>query len=43
MIVLLFANVLVRKLDPSDIWYLAAIELLLDAVVVSVLFGIVFL
>jgi hypothetical protein len=41
MITLLFANILVRKLDPSTIWYLVAIELIFDALGASILVGLV--
>jgi hypothetical protein len=43
MIILLFANLLVKKIDLSDIWYMAAIELLFDTVAVTLLLGFVFL
>lgn len=43
MITLLFANLLVRKFDPSDIWYVAAVELLVDLIAMSFLFWFVFL
>jgi hypothetical protein len=36
MIILLFANILVKWLEPSNIWLLAAIEILLfDSVVLG--------
>jgi hypothetical protein len=31
-----------QNADPEDVWYAAAVELLIEAVLVSALFGIVF-
>lgn len=39
MIVLLLANRLSVEWEPSIVWYLAGIELLIDALIVSVLVG----